>query len=133
MTVLNINPLAVIVSAVAMMALGFLWYGPIFGKMWMAAIGKTPEEISSPGPAYGVTTVAAVVHALAMAMVISAASAHDLMAGITLGAIVGIGFISTSQLSNSVFESRPWTVTFLFAGYQIVGSIIMGAIIGFWR
>jgi hypothetical protein len=101
--------------------------------MWMQAIGKTPDQVGSPGPAYGVTTVAALLHALAMAMVISAASAHDLMAGITLGAIVGIGFISTSQLSNSVFESRPWTVTFLIAGYQIVGSIIMGAIIGFWR
>jgi hypothetical protein len=37
MTVLNINPLAVLIATIVPMLLGFLWYGPVFGNAWMAA------------------------------------------------------------------------------------------------
>ena len=30
----EINYLAVLVAAIASMALGFLWYGPLFGNQW---------------------------------------------------------------------------------------------------
>src|SRR5688500_19130256 len=78
MTVLNINPLAVIVATIVPMVLGFLWYGPLFGNTWMAARGVTREQMGdvNAGQAYGLTTVLALVTAIAMAMVLSAASAQ---------------------------------------------------------
>ncbi|MBI3176902.1 MAG: DUF1761 family protein, partial [Chloroflexi bacterium] len=40
----NINVLAVVVSALAAMVVGFLWFSPpLFEKMWLAGIGKTRE------------------------------------------------------------------------------------------
>ena len=39
-----INWLAVIVATVATFILGGLWYGPLFGRMWMAASGMTDEK-----------------------------------------------------------------------------------------
>ena len=46
MTSVEINYLAVFVSAVIIFLLGGLWYSPVlFAKQWMSAINKTDEEI----------------------------------------------------------------------------------------
>ena len=38
-----VDPLAIIVAGVAYEVLGFLWYGPLFGKKWSALTGKKME------------------------------------------------------------------------------------------
>jgi hypothetical protein len=48
----DINVLAAIVATIAHQVLGFLWYGPLFGKLWLREVGKTREEIAQ-GPATG--------------------------------------------------------------------------------
>ena len=48
----SVNWLAVIVGTVVSMALGTLWYGPLFGKTWLRLIGKSPEEIESEPTMY---------------------------------------------------------------------------------
>ena len=45
-----INWLAVLVAVVAAQVVGFLWYGPLFSKQWMAALGRTQEEVRAEGP-----------------------------------------------------------------------------------
>jgi len=37
------NWIGALVALVLMEALGFLWYGPLFGDMWMKALGTTPD------------------------------------------------------------------------------------------
>ena len=39
-----INWIAVLVVAVSTFVLGGLWYGPLFGKVWMSASGMTEER-----------------------------------------------------------------------------------------
>lgn len=36
-----VNYLAILVAAVLSMVLGFLWYGPLFGKEWTKLMGVT--------------------------------------------------------------------------------------------
>ena len=43
----SINYLAVLVSAVSAMVLGFLWFGPLFGKEWSKAMGWTEEQMAA--------------------------------------------------------------------------------------
>ena len=38
-----VNYLAIIVSAVLMMVIGYVWYGPLFGKRWATLMGLSPE------------------------------------------------------------------------------------------
>jgi len=48
----NINVLAVVVSALAALVVGFVWFSPpLFEKMWLAGIGKTREEVAGQSPA----------------------------------------------------------------------------------
>ena len=71
----TIHWLPVIGSAVAVFAIGALWYSPIlFGRAWVKAHGHTPEKIeamrASMGRAYGVSFACYVVMAIAMEILI---------------------------------------------------------------
>jgi len=47
----DLNWWAVLLATVLGFALGGLWYGPLFGKAWLAAMGKSAESLEpSPTP-----------------------------------------------------------------------------------
>ena len=41
----EVNLLAVLVAGIVPMIVGFLWYGPLFGKRWLELMETTAEEI----------------------------------------------------------------------------------------
>ena len=41
----NANLLAILVAAATGFLIGGLWYGPLFGKAWMAEHGFTEEQL----------------------------------------------------------------------------------------
>ncbi|MBI4159779.1 DUF1761 domain-containing protein [Candidatus Wolfebacteria bacterium] len=47
MPVVPLNYLAVFTAAVSSMILGFLWHGPLFGKMWITLSGMTQSELDA--------------------------------------------------------------------------------------
>ena len=53
--------------------------------------------------------------------------------GLTLGAIIGIGFIATSMGTNSLFARQPLNLWLIDASYMAVVYLVMGAIIGVWQ
>lgn len=54
----DVNYLAVVLATVIMMALGFLWYGPLFEQQWLAAIGRADDQIEQPRHGSGCLAVA---------------------------------------------------------------------------
>ena len=47
METLSINYLAVVIGAVLSMAIGALWYGPLFGKKWLEIVGATALNLEA--------------------------------------------------------------------------------------
>lgn len=129
----DVNWLAVIVAVLVHQVLGFLWYGPLFGKAWLAAMNKRPEDVGGPGPAIAIGVVGSVLTAIALALFISLAEEPDLGTGIAYGAVAAIGFAGASIATSAAFEGKNQTVTALFIAYQLVGLILMGAILGAWQ
>ena len=129
----TINWLAVIVATVAHMGLGFLWYGPVFGNMWMAGLGKTREELGSSTQGIAVSAVSALIMAIALACVLTLPDTVNVAGGMLLGAVAGIGFVATTAITGAAFEGKNFTVLLLGIGYQMLGLVIMGAILGAWR
>jgi hypothetical protein len=130
----SLNWLAVIASVVVMMALGFAWYGPLFGKQWMAAQGRTMEGIEQP-PAWhwGLIIGGAIVGAIVVAVIVDWAAAADLVGGLVVGLIVGVGLLVTDSLKRFVYEQDPVSLLVINNGYNVVGFAIMGAILGAWQ
>ncbi len=44
----KLNPVGVAVASIVFFLVGFLWYGVLFAKAWMAAEGLTEEDAGSP-------------------------------------------------------------------------------------
>ena len=54
-----INWLAVGAATLVGFVIGFLWYGPLFGKVWMKEAGLTEEDVQNGNMAkiFGLTAV----------------------------------------------------------------------------
>ena len=131
----EINYLAVLVAAVAHMAIGFLWYAPLFGETWMRAAGRTREEVAAADRtiAFAVSTLSTLVMAFALALVLTVPEQVDVVTGIAFGLIAAVGFVAPAVATAAVFEGRPNTLTLLTIGYELVSLVAMGAILGAWR
>ncbi len=133
----EVNFLAVLASAVATMVLGALWYGPLFGKLWMKAHGHTPEKLEEMkkgmGKAYGVSFVCYLVMAAVLAILIGWLGAVNVWAGICIALYCWLGFAATIGLTSHLFSDRKLAAYFLDVGYQFVYLLAMGAILGAWR
>ena len=129
------NWLAIIVAAVAAMVLGFLWYGPLFGKYWMKLTGMTESKMKDAKAkgmtkSYVIMMVSAVVMAYVLAMFIEKVSATDLMSGAMVGFWAWLGFAATVQMSKVLWGDESWELYCLETGYYLVSLTLMGAIIG---
>ena len=134
----TIHWLPVIVSAVAVFAIGALWYSPmLFGKAWVKAHGHTPEKIeamrATMGRAYGVSFLCYVVMAAAMAILLKRMDVIYVRGGVKLGALIGVGFVATVGLTANMFSEKRLATWLIDAGYQIVYLMVMGAILVAWR
>ena len=129
----QINWLAVLAATVAHQVIGFLWYGPIFGKMWMRAVGLTEEQVGSGASSIAIASLAALVMSAAFALLLTIGTGVTLVTGVIWGLVLAIGFVVTTTVINGVFERRNWTVIGLFAAYETVTLAVMGAILGAWR
>ncbi len=131
----DINYLAVLVAAIVQFALGTLWYSILFGKPFMAAVGKTQEELMegfNPARAYGLAFLSALVTAFVLAHIVDYAGADTIVTGLQAGFWVWLGFVVTSNLATVLFEGRHPTLYYLNTGYQLAGLLIMGALLALW-
>jgi len=132
------NYLAVVVSAIVMMALGFLWYSPIlFGKKWSELKGYTDKSLKDAqkkmGGKYFLSFLGSLVSAYVLGWITMATNATSLTAGMGTGLLMWLGFVTTTQLSNWIFSSSKKELYFIDTGYQLVSFVAMGAILGAWR
>ena len=128
----GLNWWAIVVATVAAFALGGLWYGPLFGKAWLAALGKTEDEIPPSPQPFVISAVAAFITCLVVAALMSGLKMTGLMAGLLFGLLTGIGFIATSMASDAAFCRWGWKLWAIQAGYRVAYSALMGGIIGIW-
>jgi len=118
--------LAVIVAVVANMVLGFLWYGPLFGKSWLAAVGKKEDEMESNPSMYLIPIVATLVMAIILWNVMQATGLSGIMAGFWMW----VGFSALHTLTNTIFRGSGTTLWALESANQLVGFVLTGFIMG---
>ena len=127
---------AVWIASIVFFVLGAIWYS-VMAAPWMAAIGKTMDELTreqgaSPLP-YIVGFAAILVMCYTLAWLMHRLQTVTLAAGLRLGAIIAIGFIAATLALNYGFEARSVTLWLINSVYVIVGLALAGAIIGGWK
>jgi Protein of unknown function (DUF1761) len=141
MRFMGVNVWAVLVSALATMVVGFVWYSPLlFARRWTILMGYDPDDKAklaemqkSAGPSYMLSLVASVLSAAALGKIIAIATIHTPLYGIKMGLAVWLGFVTTVQLTNALFMRQPARLYAINTGYQLVCYVVMGAIMAAWR
>ena len=138
---LGVNLFAVLVSAVAAMALGFVWYSPaLFANPWMKLMGYDPNDKAkiaemqkSAGPSYFMSLIASILAAFVLGKLIAVAGFSTAIDGLKIGLVVWLGFVTTVQFTNALFSRQPFRLYMINTGYQFACYAVMGAILGAWR
>lgn len=129
----GLNWLAILVSTAAAFMLGGIWYGPVFGKAWMNALGKTEDDIQPTPTPFVISFVTALVTSIVLAALIQALGFDTAVDGILLGLFVGVGFIAMAMGSDSAFCGWGLPLFLIQSGYRVVYSVVMGAILAVWQ
>jgi Protein of unknown function (DUF1761) len=140
MEFMGVNLWSVLVAAVATMILGFLWYSPLlFAKPWTLAMGydlndkaKMAEMRKGAGKLYGITFIASLISAFVLAKIIEVTTVNSALYGMKIGFAVWLGFVTTVQLTSTLFKRRPIKLYLIDTGYQLVCYLLMGAILAKW-
>ena len=140
MPIVPINYLAVLVATVSSIVIGFLWYGPVFGKPWMKMMGLSKESMSKKegmGQKYALMTLGSFVMAYVLAHSLVFASTFTQTSGVSAGLMVGfwswIGFVAPVEMGSQLWEGKPWKLFLIQGGYWLVSLSIMGVILAVWK
>jgi hypothetical protein len=127
-----LNWFAIVVAALAGFPLGMVWYGPLFGKGWMAETGVTEAQARAANPVkrYGVVLLLNLIAATSLAMFIGGG---DWRFGLFAGFMTGLTFIAVALGVTYLFEFRSVKLWLINSGYQTVFFTVMGLIIGAWH
>lgn len=128
----GLNWWAILIASGAAFALGALWYGPLFGKAWLAAIGKTADELQPSPTPFVISAIAALATCIVVAALLKGLGLTGAVQGAVFGLITGIAFIAASMASDSAFGGGNWTLWAIQAGYRVAYTALMGAILGVW-
>ncbi|MEA2849750.1 MAG: hypothetical protein QOG78_5031 [Rhodospirillaceae bacterium] len=129
----GINHLAVLIAAVAGFAFGAAYYIGL-SKQWLAAVGKTKEEVSakrSPVP-----FIVSIVALLIMAWVLAGGIGHlgpgqvTLKNGVISALFMWLGYVVTTLAVNYSFSQRRPMLTIIDGIHWLGVLVIQGAIIG---
>lgn len=134
-----VNILVVVLAAVAAFVLGFLFHGPLLGKLWMKLADIHPtgnEKLSDMIPQMLWNLLANLVTAYVLAVVYVLASSSPYLgglgvsSGIICGVLAWIGFLVTSSSIGVIWMKNSLKLWLFESGCSLVVMIAMGAIIG---
>ena len=128
------NWVAIVVAAIAQFIIGWIWYGPLFGKTWMSMMGMSQQSMGREGmgKTMVLTFIGSLVTAVVLSMLVGWMGAKTLGAGIAAGFWAWLGFVATVTLGGVLFAKMSWNLYILNNAYQLVSLAVMGAILARW-
>lgn len=131
MNLLDVNWLAVVLAALGGFLVGGIWYGPVMGKRWMLAVGKTEDDLKNINPAktYGFTFLLALLASWTLAHTF-ASYAIDLSDFVKILTAFGValGFIVPALWTNYLFQGAKRSLYLIDAGYWLIFYTVMGVV-----
>ena len=130
----QVNLLAVLVAGIVPMIIGAIWYGPLFGKRWMALMEATEEELRAgfnPLKTHGLGFLLSLVTAYVLAQLL-AESAGGAMVGVHVGLLALIAFVLPVSHQSVAYEGRKAGLAWLNILYNGVALVAQGIVIASW-
>ncbi len=136
---MDINYIAILVSAVIAVVLAMGWFGPVFGKIWAEVTGMkdpsqmTPEENKEAqkkmAPAYILNIILTI---MMMVVLFFFVKYSNMASGITAAFIAWLGFVVPLMAGQALWSGKSkrlaWQMFLLTSGYQLICFVVAGAL-----
>ena len=137
---MDINLWAVLVSAVASMVIGSIWFGPLFGKKFIHESGldqMSPADQQAAKKAmwksYIIQFIASLVSFYVLACFINYHFDEVTVGNSILVALLAwLGFVVPTKIGDTIWGGK-WILFWLVTGSHLITFIAVGAILGAWR
>lgn len=135
----GLNPLAVLLAAIASLGFGAIWY-MILARAWMDAVGWTESErarfvekgrwLSWPFFLMGFASLLVMAWVLANLIAFVAPDEIPFVTAIFVGFYVWLGFVATTIPPLYAISMRKPLLTLIDAGFFLCALLIQAAILG---
>ena len=134
----QVNYLAVLVAALVVFVLGWLWYSPfLFYKPWMRAKGIDPAVAMSGAKMPAGKLVIELVRCIVLAYIIARFAAllgiSSWMGAVHFGVMLWIGFPVILLTGSVLWENVPVKVAAIHAGDWLVKLLVIPIIVSVWH
>ena len=137
---MQMNYLTILICAVTAMVIGFIWYGPLFGKIWRQMMEGDTKSIEqneaikkSMWIAYLAQLILSIITAWTLLYFISNWT-NFTASFVGIAVCAWFGFVMTTNASAALWSGRPkkiaWKIFSISSGAQFVTFIVFGLIIG---
>lgn len=141
MELVTINYWAILVCGIVAMAIGALWYGPLFGKKWLEIVGATEATLEarekmqkSAGPLYGIQFLLILFQVLVLSHLLADT---ERVSGIERSLWIWGAFVIPTLAGSVMWTNEEnkmkWARFLIQGGYQLVLFIIFGIVIHYWK
>ena len=136
---MNINLVAVLIAVVANFFLGFIWYTPLFGKVWARELGFD-MSVKPTGAQMAKGMIFNVIGNFLLAYVFAHnIAAWEFVPGMDMMSKAGkianaaiftwLGFYLPVDLNSVAWENRSWKVFGINTGYHLLMLIVAASIL----
>jgi hypothetical protein len=133
--ILEINILAIVVSALLAVAIGSIWYSPlVFGRVWLQSIGRDENENSDAEKILIVTIFKIALIQTLFFVVLSQFIVIGQMSSIKLthiGALL-LALLALSNAGTAIWERRSIVYIAIHIGYMVLAFASGLSVIALW-
>jgi hypothetical protein len=134
----HVNYLAVLVAALAVFVLGWLWYSPLlFFKPWMRLRGLDPVAAMAtakmPVGKLFIELGRCLLLAYVIARFVALLGLTSWMGAVHFGLFLWIGFPVILLAGSVLWDNVPWKVAAIHAGDWLVKMLVIPVIVSVWR
>jgi len=126
----SLNWVAVVLSAVAAFILGWLWFGPLFGKKWQEGMEMSDAEAESGNTPkiLGMAFVLNVFLATGLAAFRATNEITSLGMSAGFGVCLSVTFVAPVLAINALFGQRAMSVLAIEAAFFVAMFALMGGV-----
>ncbi len=132
----SINYVAVLVSTIACFMIGYLWYGPLFGKAWAKEMNvkNDPSKMKGMWKLMLINFVGTFMMVYAIAHFVDFLKLSNYIEALQLGFWVWLGFFAaTTLLGGVLWEGKSWKLYSINALYWLVNLCVPAVILTIWK
>lgn len=124
----EINWISVLVATGVGFALGGIWYGPLFGKAWLAEMGgEVKQRLGKPA----IFTITILLTFIAAAVFGAFLGPHpDMVLAIGAGISAGLAWVAFSMGIAYMFAGRSFRLIAIDCGFAVVEFTLFGLVFG---